>query len=66
VGPPAPRRPRADRRGPARLLRRPAGALQDPALRAHRRRVPDDRHRQGPQGGDARALGRDPRPRVTV
>ncbi len=27
--------------------------LQDPALRARGRRVPDDRHRQGPQGRDA-------------
>ena len=36
------------------VLRRPARALQDPAVRPGRRRVPDDRHRQGPQGRDAR------------
>ena len=35
---------------------RQARALQDPALRHDRRRVPDDRHRQDPQGRDARAL----------
>ena len=37
------------RRGP-RVRDRQAGALQDPALRAGRRRVPDDGHRQDPQG----------------
>ena len=36
---------------------RPARALQDPALRAGRRRVPDDGHRQGAQGRDARGDG---------
>ncbi len=36
---------------------RPARPLQDPALRAGRRRVPDDRDRQGPQGRDAREVG---------
>jgi Acyl-CoA synthetases (AMP-forming)/AMP-acid ligases II len=55
--------PRADRRGAARVLRGAAGALQDPAVRAHRRGVPDDGDRQGAQGRDARALGGDPRPR---
>ena len=39
-----------------------ARALQDPALRPRRRRVPDDGHRQGPQGRDARAGRRAPRP----
>ena len=47
-------RARADRRGAARVLRRQARPLQDPALRPGRGRVPDDRHRQGPQGRDAR------------
>ena len=42
----------------ARVRRRPAGALQDPALRDGRRGVPDDGDRQDPQGGDAGALGR--------
>ena len=40
---------------------RPARALQDPALRAGRRGVPDDRHRQDPQGADARGDGADAR-----
>ena len=57
-----PGRRAADRRGGPRVLRRPAGALQGPALRAPRRRLPDDRDRQGPQGRDARGGGRDPRP----
>ena len=35
----------------------PARALQDPALRAGRRGVPDDGHRQGAQGRDARGHG---------
>ena len=35
------------------VRRRQARALQDPALRPDRRRVPDDRDRQDPQGGDA-------------
>ena len=46
-------RGRAHRRGGARVRRRQARALQDPALRAGRRRVPDDGDRQGPQGRDA-------------
>ncbi len=33
-----------------------AGALQDPAVREDRRRVPDDGDRQDPQGRDARGL----------
>ena len=33
-----------------------------PALRQDRRRVPDDRHRQDPQGRDAHGLGRGARP----
>ena len=37
----------------ARILHRQTRALQDPALRARRRRVSDDRHRQGAQGRDA-------------
>ena len=39
----------------ARVLPGQARPLQDPALRARRRRVPDDGDRQGPQGRDARA-----------
>ena len=35
-----------------------AGALQDPAVRARRRRVPDDGHRQGAQGADAGGVDR--------
>ncbi len=46
----------------ARVRHREARALQDPAVRAAGGRVPDDRHRQGPQGRDARALGRPARP----
>ena len=37
----------------AGLLRRADRPPEDPSLRAHRRRVPDDRDRQGAQGGDA-------------
>ena len=44
--------------GRARLRRGQARPLQDPALRPDRRRVPDDRQRQGPQGGDAPGLDR--------
>ena len=44
------------RRG-AGVLRRQARALQDPALRDGRRRLPDDRDRQGPQGRDAGEVG---------
>ena len=47
------RRRRAHRRGAAGVLPGQARPLQDPALRPRRRRVPDDRHRQGPQGRDA-------------
>ena len=48
------RRRRAARRGGgARVRHRQARPLQDPALRPDRRRVPDDRHGQGPQGRDA-------------
>ena len=39
-----------------------ARPLQDPPLRAHHRRVPDDRHRQGPQGRNARTIHRNPQP----
>ena len=39
----------------ARVLPRPDRPLQDPALRRVRRRVPDDRHRQGPEVRAARA-----------
>ena len=46
----------------ARVLHRQARPLQDPALRQDRRRVPDDRDRQDPQGRDARGLGRGARP----
>ena len=45
----------------ARVRHRQARPLQDPALRPDRRRVPDDRHRQGPQGGDAGEVRRRPR-----
>ena len=44
----------ARRRRGAGVRDRQARALQDPALRHGRRRVPDDRHRQDPQGRDAR------------
>jgi acyl-CoA synthetase (AMP-forming)/AMP-acid ligase II len=43
-----------------RDLHGPPGALQDPAVRTRRRRVPDDRHRQGPQSRDARTGHRNP------
>ena len=42
----------------ARVLHRQARPLQDPEVRARRRRVPDDRDRQGAQGRDARAVPR--------
>ena len=61
VPPAAPRGGGARRRRRARLLRRAAGALQGPAPRARRRRVPDDRHRQGPEVPAARAGRRAPR-----
>ena len=47
----------------ARVLLGPPRPLQDPALRPRRRRVPDDRHGQGPQGRDARRVRRAARPR---
>ena len=40
----------------------PAGALQAPPVRAHRRRLPDDGQREGAQGRDAAGLHRDARP----
>ena len=46
--------PAARRRRRPRVRPRPARVLQDPALRARGRGVPDDRHRQDPQGPDAR------------
>ena len=52
----------AGRRGGPRVRHRQARALQDPALRAGGGRVPDDRHRQDPQGADARGDREDPRP----
>ena len=50
-------------RGKIAVLPRQDRALQDPAVREIRRRLPDDRHRQGPEVQDA--PGRDPgaRPR---
>ena len=47
----------ADRRVAAGVRHRAAGALQDPALRPGRRRVPHDGDRQGPQGRDAGGHG---------
>ena len=47
----------------ARVLRGHARPLQDPPLRARRRRLPDDRHRQDPQGRDAGAVRLLARPR---
>ncbi len=49
----------------AGVLRWATRALQDPALRARGRRVPDDRYGQGAQGRDAGAFGRDPRARLS-
>ncbi len=49
----------------ARVRRRQAGALQDPALRAGGRGVPDDRDRQDPQGRDARGVRAAARPGLT-
>ena len=46
----------------AGVLHRQARALQDPALRDARRRVPDDGHRQDPQDPDARGDRREARP----
>ena len=57
-----PGRPTLDADAVSRFRGRQAGALQDPALRPRRRRVPDDGHRQGPQGRDARRNGQDSRP----
>ena len=53
---------RRPRRGPG-VLRGRDRPLQDPALRQARRRLPDDRHRQGPEVQDARAGDRGARPR---
>ena len=55
------RRAARRRRGP-RVRHRQARALQDPALRAAGRRVPDDRDRQDPQG--ARCARSPPRART--
>ena len=52
-----PRRRRARRGGAEGLLPRRDRALQDPALRPLRRRIPDDGHRQGPEVQDAPAGG---------
>ncbi len=49
-------------RGRAGVRRGQARPLQDPALRRGRRRVPDDRHRQGAQGRDAGEERRAARP----
>ena len=49
-------------RGGARVLPRQDRALQGPALRDHRGRVPDDRHRQDPEVQAPRAWHRRPRP----
>ena len=54
---------RAHRRRAARLLPRQDRALQDPALRRGRRRVPDDDHRQGAEVQDARGGGGEAGPR---
>ena len=51
-----------DAAGRPRVRGGKAGALQDSALRPRRRRLPDDRHRQGPQGRDARRNDQDSRP----
>ena len=48
---------------PTRVLPRPDRPLQDPPLCPLRRRVPDDRHGQGAEVPDARAVDRRPRPR---
>ena len=52
---------RRHRRG-ARVLHGQDRPLQDPALRQGRRRVPDDRHRQGPEVQDARGVDERTRP----
>ena len=49
--------PPLDADGGAGVRAGQARALQDPALRHGRRRVPDDRDRQGPQGRDAGEVG---------
>ena len=53
------RRRDGDRGGDPRVLPGPDRALQDPALRRVRRRVPDDGHRQDPEVRDARADDRE-------
>ncbi len=57
-----PGRPALDADAVRDVRHRQARALQDPALRPGRRRVPDDGHRQGPQGRDACRHGRDAGP----
>ena len=59
-----PGRHHAGRRRREGFRDRQAGALQDPALRPHRRRVPDDGHRQGAQGRYARGDREAPRPLI--
>ncbi len=46
----------------AGVLHRQARPLQDPALRPHRRRVPDDGHREDPEGRDAAGVAGSDRP----
>ena len=58
-------RGRRRRGGAARVLPGQDRPLQGPALRQVRRRVPDDRHRQGAEVQDARAIDRRARPRPT-
>ena len=59
-------RPGADarRRRGARVLHGQDRPLQDPPLRQGRRRVPDDRHRQGPEVQDARRVDGRARPQA--
>lgn len=59
------RRAGTDHRAAARVLHGPHRAIQDPAVPVDRRRVPDDRHRQSTQSGDATTGARIP-PRPTV
>ena len=65
LGAAAPRRRAAHHRRASRLLPRPAGALQGPAVPPPHRRVPDDGHGQGAKGGDAGAGRRAPPARAT-
>ena len=59
-----PRRRRRDRGRPPRLLSRTARPLQGAALLEDHLRVPDDRHRQGPEVQDARDRDRRARTRA--